>query len=139
MLVCESCGSATPIIRGLKHLHATIAQAVALQPYPLRGADARFLRKQHRLKAREWASLLRVDAATLSRWENEEQSIGPQSEALIRHVYCRLLEQEGRALEGPIAEQIAAATQPRNEPAWILIDADNPAVYSYQSGQLAFA
>jgi putative transcriptional regulator len=135
VLVCETCGSVVgPIIPRLKMLHAAIAQAVALQPYPLSGADARFLRKQQRLKAREWAALLRVDAATLSRWENDEQTIGPQSDALIRHLYFRLLEQEGHPVAGQIAEQIAAAAQERIEPASVLINANDPAVYSYLCG-----
>jgi len=129
-LACESdsCKSIEPIIPRLKLVHETIAEAVALQPYALIGAEARFLRKQCRLKAREWAALLRVDVSTLSRWENGEQSIGSQSDALIRHLYFRLLEQGGHARPGPIAERIAAATQPRNELSSVLIDAGNPAI-----------
>lgn len=133
LAVCEECKCAEPIIPRIKLLHATIARAIALQPYPLRGMDIKFLRKQHRFKAREWASLLRVDVSTLSRWENDAQTIGPQADALIRYVYFRLLEQEGKDLAGPIAEEIAAATQTRRESSVVLIDAGNPAIYSYDS------
>jgi DNA-binding transcriptional regulator YiaG len=137
LIVCESCPCAEPIIPKSKLLHSAIGKALALQPYPLKGSEARFLRKQHRLRAREWAALLRVDAATLSRWENDEQPIGPQSDALIRYVYFRLLEQEGQSVAGQIAERIAAATQERIEPSGVFINADNPAVYSYQCGVVA--
>ena len=134
LLTCEQCKCVEPILPRVRLLHSTIARAIALQPYPLRGSDIRFLRKQHRLRAREWASLLRVDVSTLSRWENDGQQIGPQADALIRYVYFRLQEQVGEPLRGPLAEQIAAATQPRPESSIVLIDAGNPAIYSYQCG-----
>lgn len=134
LLVCERCKRIEPVIPRLKLLHSTIARAIALQPYALRGQDIRFLRKQRRFKAQEWASLLRIDASTLSRWENDIQQIGPQADALIRFLFLRLLEQEGQNLQGPLAEQIAAATQARPGEAGVLIDAANPAIYSYQCG-----
>jgi len=131
LAVCEGCGGVEPIIPRMKLLHETISRAIALQPYPLRGADIRFLRKQHRFKAREWASLLRVDVSTLSRWENDAQVIGPQADALIRYVYFRLVQQEGQELAGPIAEEIAAATHTRRASSVVLVDAGNPSIYSY--------
>ena len=134
LLTCERCKCVEPLLPRVKLIHSTIARAIALQPYPLRGSDIRFLRKQHRLRAREWASLLRVDVSTLSRWENEGQQIGPQADALIRYVHFRLQEQRGEQMGGPVAEQIAAATQPRPESSSVLIDAGNPAIYSYQCG-----
>jgi DNA-binding transcriptional regulator YiaG len=137
LLVCEKCKRVEPVIPRTKLLHSTIARAIALQPYPLRGQDIRFLRKQHRFKAQEWASLLRIDASTLSRWENDGQQIGPQADALIRYLFLRLLEQEGENVQGPLAEQIAAATQERPGEASVLIDAGHPAIYSYQCGNLA--
>src|SRR5262245_50441154 len=88
--VCPTCGLESPRIQSINDLHAVIAEAVALQKVPLSGKEARFLRKHLGLKARVWAKYLHVDATTLSRWENDEQSIGPQSDALIRLTHCYL-------------------------------------------------
>lgn len=65
--VCDACGIKVPRLRRMPELHATIARAVAMQPCPLRGQDVRFLRKQLGYSAKEWATLLRTDASTLSR------------------------------------------------------------------------
>src|SRR5262249_35622032 len=90
-------------------LHATIARAIALQPCPLRGQDIRFLRKQLGFSAREWAKFLRTDASTLSRWENDQQEIGTQSDSLIRLLYFRIRdEKEGTLTKEPDPKATAA-------------------------------
>jgi transcriptional regulator with XRE-family HTH domain len=105
-----------------------------LQPYPLSGADIRYLRKQLGLSARQWAVLLRIDSATLSRWENGEEPIGSQSDALIRLLYFRVLEEkEDRHISEPLAEKIAASSLESTQPSAVLINVDNPSVYWYQS------
>lgn len=110
LLVCENCGEESPIIPRVLDLHKTIARAIALQQTLLRGDDIRFIRKQLGLRARELSRLLRVDTSTFSRWENGgEQHPGPQSDALIRHLYFRLLEErEGHVRVESIVEQIAS-------------------------------
>jgi putative zinc finger/helix-turn-helix YgiT family protein len=131
--VCESCGVTMPRLRRILDLHTTIARAVALKPDSLNGAEIRFLRKHLSLKAREWAVLLRIDHTTLSRWENGDQQVGPQSDALVRLLYFRLLEErEGRLISDPVAERIATPNKERNEEATVLINMDNPAIYSYR-------
>lgn len=135
VLACALCSQTLPVIPRMKLLHEVIARAIALQPYALRGQDIRFLRKQLRFTAKEWAALLRVDVSTLSRWENDSQQIGTQADALIRYVYLRLVEQWGQRIDGNLAEQIAAAIQPRPVMSWVLIDSRNPLVYSYQCGE----
>lgn len=118
LLVCEGCGDESPIIPRILELHAAIGRAVALQQSPLRGEDVRFLRKELGLRARQWAALLRVSVETLSRWENNEQKIGPQSDALFRLMYFRMREErEGRFLPGDIVDQVAAVpAEQRNMP-----------------------
>jgi YgiT-type zinc finger domain-containing protein len=107
--VCTSCDEESPFIPRILDLHGVIAREIALQPMPLRGQDMRFLRKQLGMRAKEWAGLLRVDAATLSRSENGARQIGPQSDLLVRFLYIRLSEErEGRMFSGNIAEKIAA-------------------------------
>ncbi|MFL6215825.1 MAG: type II TA system antitoxin MqsA family protein [Blastocatellia bacterium] len=131
--VCASCGTATPRIRRLLDLHATIARAVALKPGPLNGAEVRFLRKHLSLKAREWATLLRIDQATLSRWENGTQQIGPQADTLIRLLYLRVFEErEGKRIREAVTERLAAPTNGQLKAAIVRVNMDNPALYSYQ-------
>jgi putative zinc finger/helix-turn-helix YgiT family protein len=131
--VCKACGVEMPRIRRVLDLHATIARAVALKPSLLNGAEIRFLRKHLGLKAREWAALLRIDHTTLSRWENGDQQIGPQSETLIRLLYFRLLEEkEGRWIQEPVTERIAAPIKEQIKEATVLVNMDNPAIYSYE-------
>lgn len=134
--VCESCGAATPRIPRILNLHATIARAIALQPYPLSGPEARFLRKQLGMKAREWAIRLRVDHTTLSRWENGEQKIGPQSDALIRLLYFRILEErKGQMISEPVTEKIAATSEERVQNPVVYVNMNDSNVYSYHCPQ----
>ncbi|MEW6209209.1 MAG: YgiT-type zinc finger protein [Acidobacteriota bacterium] len=134
VVVCENCGVITPILPRITLLHATIARAIALQPYPLSGADIRYLRKQLGLSAKQWAVLLRIDHATLLQWENGDQTIGSQSDALIRLLYFRVLEEkENRHISEPLTERIAASRLEPLPPAAVLINVNNPSVYWYQS------
>jgi putative zinc finger/helix-turn-helix YgiT family protein len=133
--VCPACGLESPRIPHINELHDTIGRAIALQYAPLSGQEARFLRKHLGLKAREWAEYLRVDATTLSRWENEEQQIGAQSEALIRMLYSYLMfKKAGRPMLDGLAEAIAAvAPGTRAEIPAVLVNPRNPERYSYHS------
>ena len=132
--VCQSCGQKTPRIPKVLELHNTIARAVAMKPCPLTGREIRFLRKQLGLSAKRWAEYLRVDIATLSRWENSEnseQQPGPQSDALIRLLYFRLHdEKEGKLSCESVAgmyEQIVADCHLN-----LKVNMRNPALYSYE-------
>jgi len=56
------------------------------QPYRLGGEELRFLRKHMDLSQAEFARLLRVNKTTLSKWENNEEPIGLQSDLLARAI-----------------------------------------------------
>lgn len=90
LLVCEQCGAVSPIIPKIEELHSRIAQTIINNPGMLSGSEVKFLRKQLGVKARDWALYIRIDPSTLSRWENENQQIGPQSDMLVRMLYQRL-------------------------------------------------
>ncbi|NOT58890.1 MAG: helix-turn-helix domain-containing protein, partial [Acidobacteria bacterium] len=77
---CPNGHGESPRIPRILELHELIADAVCLKPSPLTGAEARFLRKELGMKAKDWAAYLHIDAATLSRWENGEQAIVPMSD-----------------------------------------------------------
>ncbi len=104
-------------------LQTTIGQALALQSVPMAGKEARFLRQHLGLKAKEWAAFLHVDTATLSRWENGGQMIGPQADSLIRLMYfCLLAEKQGCAIPEHLADQVAAAVTYRTDAMVLLIN-----------------
>jgi YgiT-type zinc finger domain-containing protein len=130
--VCESCGEKNLRIANILELHETIARGIALQPCPLRGQDVRFLRKQLGYSAKQWATFLRIDVSTLSRWENEQQEIGPQSDALIRFLYFRLLDES----KGEVTrDQVAVASAAVSSACFlqVCVNMNNPAVFFYHT------
>ncbi len=130
--VCESCGEENLRISNILKLHETIARGVALQPCQIRGQDVRFLRKQLGYSAKQWATFLRIDVSTLSRWENGQQEIGPQSDALIRLLYFRLLDES----KGKITrDRVAAAAAAVSSACFlkVCVNMDNPGVFSYHT------
>ncbi|HEY6403460.1 MAG TPA: hypothetical protein VI479_18700 [Blastocatellia bacterium] len=128
---CESCSSVTPRIPRINELHAVIGRAIALKGELLSGAEARYLRKHLGLKGKEWAELLHVDVATLSRWEGEERTIGPQSDILIRLLYFNILVERGASLPERLIESIAAIAERRDNELAVLIDPAKRQTYSY--------
>ena len=68
----------------------TLAFAVISQPYRLQGEDVRFLRKYIKMTQAEFASYLEIDKTNLSKWENNEDRIGEQSDRLIRSIAIAL-------------------------------------------------
>jgi len=129
---CDSCGNKAPRLTRMPELHATIARAVALQPCPLRGQDIRFLRKQLGFSAKEWATFLRTDASTLSRWENDQQEIGTQSDSLIRLLYFRIRDEK----EGTLTKEAVATATAAVSAACLLslcVNMNSPNVYSYKT------
>lgn len=141
MRVCQACGERSPIIPRITELHATIGQAVALQNVPMAGKEARFLRQHLGLKAKEWAAFLHIDTATLSRWENGGQMIGPQADSLMRLMYFYLLaEKQGRAIPEHLADQVAAVVTQKSDAMALLVNTRKPARYSYRpQAELAVA
>lgn len=135
--VCSSCKEKSLRIAGITELHATIARAVAMQPCPLRGQDIRFLRKQLGYSQKQWATFLRTDVSTLSRWENGQQAIGDQSDSLIRFLYFRIRDEQ----EGVLSiDRVAAASAAVSAACFLrlCVNMDNPKEYSYQTRSVRF-
>jgi len=133
--VCPVCGTESPRIPSITRLHDAIGRAIASQNVPLSGQEVRYLRKHLGLKAYEWAEYLRIDATTLSRWENGEQQIGTQSEALIRLLYFWMLfKKRDLPLPDDVHETIASVVMERRAdvPA-VLVNPRHPVGYSYHS------
>jgi DNA-binding transcriptional regulator YiaG len=130
---CKKCKAGAPRFRRINQLHETIGRALAQQPAPLVGAQLRYLRKHLAYSTREWAALLRVDAATVNAWESGETALGPQIDLLIRLVWFHLLaERTGAKLPDRLVEQLATVRDEPDELPLIVINADNPAGYAYR-------
>jgi DNA-binding transcriptional regulator YiaG len=99
--VCTQCGNVDPIIARMDDLMRTAALAVVCTPSKLRGSDVRFLRKYVGKTAEEFARIISVDKTTLSKWENNHDPVGDQSDRLIRFAVIGLgdgLEEKLKAL-----------------------------------------
>jgi transcriptional regulator with XRE-family HTH domain len=82
---CPECKEQSPIIPRIEELHGLISETLIKKPTALKGEEIKFLRKQAGLPAKEFAALLVMDAAHLSRVENGHTShLGPQSDRLAR-------------------------------------------------------
>lgn len=129
--VCGKCGERYPIIPSVLRLHENIAEAIALKPVSITGLEMRFLRKQLGLTAAQWATYLKMDKASISRLENGHNPISRQTDALVRLLYFRLLEEkENRHISENVANRIASV-EPDGEDIALKVPADNPAAYSF--------
>lgn len=84
---CPECKGISPIIKDIKELHRFIAQKLVNKTSLLLGRELSFLRKEMRIKAKEFAQILGVHKVTLSRWENEKEQISPVCDRFIRLFY----------------------------------------------------
>lgn len=89
-----SCGEKMPEIKNIDGLHKVIANALVKKKTPLSGKEVRFLRKQMGLSAKELAGVLDVTPVTVSRWENESESLGVANDKLIRMLYIQMLQEQ---------------------------------------------
>jgi len=87
---CAKCGNEEVAIPRLNELMRALALAVVKQPFRLQGEDVKFLRKYLNMTQAEFAGLLDIHKTNLSKWENNEDRIGDQSDRLIRTVVLAL-------------------------------------------------
>ena len=119
-IVCDECGGVDPIIPRVNDLMRMLAVAVIAKPYRLTGDEIRFLRKYLRMTGDEFGRLLHVHRTNLSKWENDEDTVGPQSDRLIRTIALSL----GEGLKGKLEELIRKFPDIQDEPAAVRIDMD---------------
>jgi len=100
--LCDNCGIELIHYYKINQLYRTIAQAIVLQPWLLRGQDIKFLRKERSIKLADWAMMLATDPTTLSDIESNKLPITPQFDMATRLLYCRIFEeQEDRLFPKP--------------------------------------
>jgi DNA-binding transcriptional regulator YiaG len=86
LIHCPACGNDDPVIPRYTYVMRLLTEAVVSKPYALRGEEIRFLRNRLRMTGDELAELLHIDRSNLSKWENNRERVGPQSDRLIRTV-----------------------------------------------------
>jgi putative zinc finger/helix-turn-helix YgiT family protein len=104
LIRCPKCGNEDPVIPRINELHRALALAVASQLFRLQGEDVRYLRKYLGMSQDEFSKLLHVHKTNLSKWENNEDKIGEQSDRLIRTVALTL----GEGLQKKAADVVRA-------------------------------
>lgn len=84
---CKKCGATTPIIPKIADLHRAIVKYLIFKKGPLTGKEIRFLRKNAGITANNFAALLGIDPAHLSRIENgKTDTLGPATDKLARAI-----------------------------------------------------
>ncbi len=127
ILRCDQCGNEDPIIPRVNDLMRTLALAVIGKPYRLAGEEVRFLRKYLKMTGDEFSRLLHVDKTTLSKWENDEDPIGEQSDLLIRTLTMAL----GEGLKERLEEVVRDFAQIRESRRRVRIEV-NSETMAYQ-------
>ena len=102
---CKKCKNIYPIIPNIKELHRLIAQRLINKRALLTGEELVFLRKEMGVKAKDLAQELGVHKVTISRWENEKESISPAADRLIRVLYWRRIFDEKCEIAKPEIEK----------------------------------
>jgi putative zinc finger/helix-turn-helix YgiT family protein len=81
---CKECGEYEVVIPHMEELHKVIAHAVVGKKARLTPAEIRFLRTHLGWSGTDFAKHMGVAAATVSRWENGHEPMGPQADRLLR-------------------------------------------------------
>lgn len=100
---CPKCGNREVSIPRLAKIHRAIARALANSPARLTGPQFRFLRKHLGLSCDELGCYLHTDKTKISKWETEQDAIGPGTDRLIRLLVT--------ALDEDLRPQVAAVAE----------------------------
>jgi len=115
---CKECGEEIVTIPNIKGLHFAIGRNLICKKEMLTGSEARFLRKELKLKSKDMAAALSMKPETYLRWENEKQSVSPACDKQLRLIYIlNVTEEEGRVLHKNIRGMMTTmAMCPVSEP-----------------------
>ena len=80
---CPNCEVESADIPDLEGLHKLLAKDIILTPLPMRGAELRFLRKEAKLKLKDFAEILGVDPKTINNLEKAVH-LSKQTDVTVR-------------------------------------------------------
>ena len=113
-------GVSVPDLEGLA---AAVAVARAFLPVELTGSEVRFMRKVIGMSAKDFAEALKLDPASLSRWENNKQSLGGWAESQVRLATVAILTQRMPSLKPDMEKLFRMVPRKREEgEAWPLFE-----------------
>ena len=127
LIRCKHCDNEDPIIPRINDLMRTLAVAVIFKPHRLRGNEFRFVRKYLAKTGEETGQMLGVNKATISKWENNEDPIGEQSDRLFRIIALAT----GEGLKDKLQEMINLFPRIDREPESVRIEI-NPTEMSHR-------
>lgn len=102
-------------ILNLEGLAAAVAVARAFHPVELDGREVRFMRKVLGMSATDFAENLKMDPATLSRWENNKQTVGQWADSQARLGTVAILAQRMSDLKPNMEALFSLVTRKRDE------------------------
>lgn len=85
-----SCGEQFVAIPAMPELHGLIGLNLLKKKALLNSKEIKFLRKNMGLTATKLSKIIGVNNATISRWENNNQSIDKSNDRLIRFTYLNI-------------------------------------------------
>jgi transcriptional regulator with XRE-family HTH domain len=113
-------GVSVPDLEGLA---AAVAVARAFLPVELTGSEVRFMRKVIGMSAKDFAEALKLDPASLSRWENNKQTLGGWAESQVRLATVAILTQRMPSLKPDMEKLFRMVPRKREEgEAWPLFE-----------------
>lgn len=87
---CDRCETVEVSLPHLSRIHRAVALHLTKSPRRLTGPQFRFLRKHLGLSGDQLAGYLHTDKTKISKWEREEDAIGPSSDRLVRLLVAAL-------------------------------------------------
>lgn len=84
------CGEKVASVPDSAEVNASIGLWLIKKRTLLRGNELKFLRKNAGLNAKSFAEYIGVNKSTLSRWENDKQSIDKSNDRLVRLIYANI-------------------------------------------------
>ena len=102
-------------VPNLEGLAAAVAVARAFLPVELTGAEVRFMRKVIGMSAKDFAEALKLDPASLSRWENNKQTLGGWAESQVRLATVAILAQRMPSLKPDMEKLFRMVPRKREE------------------------
>lgn len=91
----ESPYGETVAIDDVDGLHALISNSIASAPGRLSGKEIRFLRTEMDMSQVNLATMLKVDAQTVARWEKGETEVPGPADGMVRVLYLAQDEHDG--------------------------------------------
>jgi putative transcriptional regulator len=87
---CPKCDVEVADIPRPDELHLVLAKEILMQPSAMTGEEFRFLRKEIRMRPKEFAELIGVDPKTITNWENMS-ALSRQNDLTIRFIVAEKL------------------------------------------------